>query len=72
MEVTNSCLTPCSLGFTPQMFRYAEKEIKSHYEYAFAVETYSKNNKNLKNKKNYNDDENKTCLYSLQNNELIV
>lgn len=51
MEVTNSCLTPCSLGFTPQMFRYAEKKIKSHYEYAFAVETYSKNDKNLKKKK---------------------
>lgn len=50
MEVTNSCLTPCSLGFTPQMFRYAEKEIKSYYEYAFAVETYSKNDKKFKKK----------------------
>lgn len=72
MEVTNSCLTPCSLGFTPQMFRYAEKEIKSHYEYAFAVKTCSKNVKKVYKKKFYNDDENKTCLYSLQNNELIV
>lgn len=51
MEVTNSCLTPCSLGFTPQMLRYAEKEIKSHNEYAFAVETCSKNDKKFKKKK---------------------